>query len=109
MNNGKKRGGNEKGDDPRETTQQYAEDESAEEKFFQYRNGGRSQEDARHFVPEERSPQRIDMERDQNEAEAEQGKRGDDETRCNIAAGARIFLQAKITPAAHSQRAKERP
>ncbi len=53
--------------------------------------------------------QRIELERKQDRAAAEQGNRRNRKPGCQIRTRSGIFLQPEITPTANLQRAKEWP
>ena len=60
-------------------------------------------------MPEKSVAQRIDVQRDEDRAAAEQGNRRDRKTNRDVRSRARIHLQTEVAPAAQTQCAQERP
>ena len=93
----------------RKTAQQHAENEPTKKQFLQNRHDAGRDKHGRHFLPEKRVPQRIDMEGNDERAAAEERNRRNGKANRQIRPSPRIFFQSETTPAANPQRPQERP
>ena len=102
MHDREKRRGEKERAQSRKTAQQHAEDESTKKQFLQNRHDAGRDEHGRHFLPEKRVPQRIDVQRNDDRAAAEEGNRRNRKANRQIRSGPRIFFQSEIAPTAQS-------
>src|ERR1700730_14324027 len=90
-------------------TQQNAEDQTAKECFFNYRDEERGADNSRQRGSINRVPQRINVESDDDCAAAKQGNRRKNETGNNVAQPMRVGFQREIGHRSHTNGTEKGP
>src|ERR1700730_2410938 len=90
-------------------TQQHAENQTAKERFFNYRDDERGADNSRQRGPVNRVAQRINVKGDDDCAAAEQGSGRKNETGNNVAKPMIVGLQREIGHRSHANGTEKRP
>ena len=103
MNDGKESGSHDDRAESGAAAQKQTEKKSAKKHFLQNRHHAGRQANRRHLRPEKGVSQRVDVQRNQDCAAAEQGNCSNNKTDGDVDTCSPIFLETKIVPATQSE------